>query len=718
MRSVRLVLIVHNHQPVGNFDDVIERAYRDAYAPFLAFLERHPSFRLALHTSGPLLEWLAARERSYLERLARLVERRQVEPWGGGFYEPVLAAIPEPDRRAQIERMAGWLDRELGGPGSAGCPPRGLWLTERVWEPALAASLARAGVAYTAVDDAHFVAAGLEREALWGYYRTEDQGEGLAVFPIHRELRYAVPFSPPDEAVEILRRVAAGGEGRIAVLGDDGEKFGVWPGTHKLCYEEGWLEHFAEALEANPWIQIRTPAEALREQPPRGLVYLPTASYHELQEWALPPAARARYERAAARLEPEFGAAAHDLLRGGHWRNFLARYPETNRLHKRMLRASRRLHQPPPGASAADPAGRDAALEHVWRAQCNDVYWHGVFGGLYLPHLRAAAWRELIAAEAFLAGDATRVERGDLDLDGFEDAMLECPEWSAWVTARGGALWALDDRVRRWNYGDTLARRPESYHAKLRDAAVGGGEGETIHAALRVREPGLLAEIGRYDTRGRESFLDRWEEGGRTSDGSGDRFALEAPDFKGGLPALLATRAEGAAPAVEKRYARSADGALEVLYTLVSERARAGVLEVELNLGLHVPEADDRFVEVDGRPDSPPHFGARGSRDGVRTTAFVDAWADRRLTLEVDPACRFERAPIETLSLSEGGAERVFQGVEVRYRFALRLEPGTPARIRFTLSLAGARPTAGPAGPARAARASGRRAERLPGPRA
>ncbi len=338
--------------------------------------ERHPSIRLALHTSGPLLEWLAARERSYLERLARLVERGQVEPWGGGFYEPVLAAIPEPDRRAQIERMAGWLDRELGGPGSAGCPPRGLWLTERVWEPALAASLARAGVAYTAVDDAHFVAAGLEREALWGYYRTEDQGESLAVFPIHRELRYAVPFAPPDEVVEILRRVAAGGEGRIAVLGDDGEKFGVWPGTHKLCYEEGWLEHFAEALEANPWIQIRTPAEALREHPSRGLVYLPTASYHELQEWALSPAAHARYERAAARLEPEFGAAAHDLLRGGHWRNFLARYPETNRLHKRMLRASRRLHEPPHGASAADPAGRDAALEHVWRAQCA-TRWRG-----------------------------------------------------------------------------------------------------------------------------------------------------------------------------------------------------------------------------------------------------------------------------------------------------------------------------------------------------
>ena len=33
--SIRLVLTLHNHQPVGNFDGVFEGAYRDSYAPFL-----------------------------------------------------------------------------------------------------------------------------------------------------------------------------------------------------------------------------------------------------------------------------------------------------------------------------------------------------------------------------------------------------------------------------------------------------------------------------------------------------------------------------------------------------------------------------------------------------------------------------------------------------------------------------------------------------------
>jgi alpha-amylase len=671
MNPVTLVLIVHDHQPVGNFDGVFEQAYRDAYEPFLAFLERHPRLRLALHTSGPLLQWIGLHRRDYLVRLRALVERGQVELWGGGFFEPVLPSIPESDRRGQILAMADWLELELGQ------RPRGLWLTERVWEPGLAASLAQAGVEYTAVDDAHFIAAGLERDALWGHFLTEDQGWSLRVFPIHRELRYKIPFAEPEETVALLQRVAEGGEGRIAVLGDDGEKFGVWPGTHELCYDEGWLERFAAALEANPWIELRTPAEAVAQQAPLGLAYLPSASYHEMQEWALPPEGQRRYHAAASLLEREFGDAAHDLLRGGHWRNFQSRYPESNRLHKRALRASRLMW----GRPDRD-ADWKAALTRLWRSQCNCPYWHGVFGGLYLPHLRAALYHELIEVEAYLGNGRTRVERGDLDFDGAEDALLEAPGWAAWISSRGGLLWSFDDRRRLVNYGDTLARRREYYHERLAGAAVGGGAGESIHAALRLKEPGLAELVEHYDSGGRESFRDRWEEGAGATDLSVARFLLADPD---GETVSLAL-AEGAAPALEKRFHSAEGDALEVVYTLSSARGRHGTLTVELNLGLHVPQAEDRFVEVEGVRAKPPHFAARARHERVRRVAFVDGWADRRLEIALDREATLERAPIETVSLSEDGAERVFQGVEARFTFSVVLEPGTHWTVRFRLS--------------------------------
>jgi alpha-amylase len=270
MASITLSLIVHDHQPVGNFDGVIAAACDDAYDPFLDFLERHPRFRLAMHLSGPLLEWLAAHRHEHLARLRALVVRGQVEPWGGAFYEPVLPGIPEIDRQGQIRRMSDWIEEELG------VRPRGLWLAERVWEPALAATLARAGLEYTAVDDAHFLAAGLTRDQLWGAYLTEDEGERLRVLPIRRELRYLIPFQPPERAVAWLRDSGSVAPGRLAVLGDDGEKFGLWPGTRDLCWRDRWLERFADALDAAPEIEMRPPGEALDEHATLGLAYLPS----------------------------------------------------------------------------------------------------------------------------------------------------------------------------------------------------------------------------------------------------------------------------------------------------------------------------------------------------------------------------------------------------------------------------------------------------------
>ena len=58
MNKIYLSLILHNHQPVGNYDFVIADAYQKTYEPMLTALERHPAVRVALHYSGPLRDWL------------------------------------------------------------------------------------------------------------------------------------------------------------------------------------------------------------------------------------------------------------------------------------------------------------------------------------------------------------------------------------------------------------------------------------------------------------------------------------------------------------------------------------------------------------------------------------------------------------------------------------------------------------------------------------
>src|ERR1035437_2805959 len=87
---------------------------------------------------------------------------------------------------------------------------------------------------------------------------------------------------------------------------------------------------------------------------------------------------------------------------GGFWRGFFSKYAEANLLHKKMLRVSSKLRHE--GGNSPAKGGKSAlrraeATTHLLRSQCNDAYWHGIFGGLYAPHLRTELWRELVRAE-------------------------------------------------------------------------------------------------------------------------------------------------------------------------------------------------------------------------------------------------------------------------------------------------------------------------------
>src|SRR5712692_6633261 len=219
------------------------------------------------------------------------------------------------------------------------------------------------------------------------------------------------------------------------------------------------------AVVAAGEVRLTTPGRALDQVPSAGLAYLPTASYREMEGWALPPAAALRL----AKLEHELGETRlagpeGALVRGGHWRNFLVKYPEANRMHKKMLALS---------ALCRDRGDPPAARRAIGRAQCNDAYWHGVFGGLYLPHLRAAIWRNLATAEGDLRrGEPLAYEELDFDGDGYPEIWIHSARFSALISPhRGGAVEMLTRFDGLTNLADVLTRRRESYHEIATDSA-------------------------------------------------------------------------------------------------------------------------------------------------------------------------------------------------------------------------------------------------------
>ena len=480
---IRFVFGVHLHQPVGNFDSVFQQHLEEVYQPFLERAEADGFLPVVLHLSGPLLEWLEQHGAGYLDRLGRLAADGRVELLLAGMYEPVLAALPRQDRVEQI----GWLREAIAR--RFGVKATGLWLTERVWEPELAADLADAGVRYALVDDRHFLVTGFERHQLHVPYITESDGRRIALFSIDERLRYLIPFRPPEETAAYLRELAARGA-PLAVLADDGEKFGGWPGTREWVYERGWLDRFfttMAGLVESSEVRLTTFSEALEAVPPGGLAYLPTASYREMEGWSLPPGPARRLAALEHSLgEERLAGPEGALLRGAHWLNFMVKYSEANRMHKMMAALSARCR------AASDPP---EARRAIGRAQCNDAYWHGVFGGLYLPHLRHAVWRELARAETILrTGQELDWDVLDLNADGAPEIWVHSNAASVVIApARGGAIEVLLHFGRGLNLADALTRRVEVYHDEAR-ARAGQQEGGDGAPSVQDIEAGLALD--------------------------------------------------------------------------------------------------------------------------------------------------------------------------------------------------------------------------------
>ncbi|MDP1633594.1 MAG: DUF1926 domain-containing protein [Gallionellaceae bacterium] len=642
---ISLLMGVHAHQPVGNFDAVIEEAHTRCYRPFLRTLHRYPEFRFAAHFSGWLLDRLQEKYPQDMVLLGEMVARGQVEMFGGGDCEPVLAAIPLRDRIGQINVLTDKLSRGLGA------RVEGAWLTERVYIPTVVPGLADCGMKYVTVDDYHFLCVGKESAELDGFHTTEEDGRSIDLFPISEQLRYRLPFSPAAEAVAYLESLAHEGR-RAAIYFDDIEKFGIWPETYDWVYNRKWLEQFIEGVLASPHIRTETFHDFHARSTTGGIIYLPTTSYIEMNEWTLPVRAAGIYDELVQREKREGRyERTKPFVRGGIWKNFFMRYPEANWMHKRMLALSERL-------AALPPERRSAALtEHLYRAQANDAYWHGLFGGLYLPHLRREVYVNLLALETGLDAVAPRppLAVSDLDFDGVRELFLCNADAQAVVKLDAhAALCELDAYGLSHNFGDVLTQRAEHYYSKLEAAPETAHESNGIaspHERVAFKSSIDPADVV-PDSRPRRLFADAWH---RLDD------QAVWPQYAAG---------EFKAPLMRATFAAPLDGG-EVMKTitlagrtlLVGYRLRdvpGGRFSVEINLAM--PSCDGytgRYILADG--NIPCGFGQELDLAVVTRLTLDDRCLGGGLRLTASRPIDIRARPHFTVSQSEVGFEKIMQ---------------------------------------------------------
>lgn len=685
MGKVYLIFGIHNHQPTGNFHHVFNDAYEHCYLPLLSTLAQYPSLKFSIHNSGCLYDWLIENKPEYLDILKSMIKRGQVEMIGGGYYEPILPLISDEDKFSQIALMNNFIKKEFG------VLPQGLWAAERVWEPYLAKILAESGVKFVFLDDTHFRYGGLKEKEFFGYYTTEEQAMPVHVFPISKTLRYKIPFSQPEEAIGILNGFKRDDRDVLITFFDDGEKFGLWPHTFDWVYNKGWLKKFLSLLERSDIIETVTPSDAIKVFASKGIIYLPTASYEEMGEWVLEPDAYSSYEGLKAFLKSNNKFDEYnDFIRGGFFRNFCRKYSRLNYMHKRMLSVSRKIN------AKANPIKDKPAFVSLWKAQTNCGYWHGVFGGFYLGHIRGAIFENLIHAENALDKKYNKkevtLEEEDIDLDGFNEVLLKNKQIMCCFSPFGGTLLELSLRDPAINLLNTITRRQESYHAKItknnaRVEIPADNKSDSINTIHNIvsQKGDNLDKFLIYDKCERLGLIDHLLDKNLTlhdfnlQNGvfplNDNLYTLAIDKKEAGVG--LSYSYEGEGLAFLKRINFSSFSGFDVSYKFKQKKSLNNYyFGIEFNLSL--PSPNDVF-KIEGKE----RYKINGGGQWNAAASFVigDYYKKIKLDFKHDKADVFVM-PVYSVSSSESGFEKVYQELSVLFiskeikndfRFSLRV---------------------------------------------
>jgi alpha-amylase len=270
----------------------------------------------------------------------------------------------------------------------------------------------------------------------------------------------------------------------------------------------------------------------------------------------------------------------------------------------------------------------------------------------------------------------------------------------------------LDYKPACFNVSNVLRRREEVYHSKIRSAGnhenISDEQRKSIHDQVKFKEDNL-AEYLFFDRWERHSFQDRmlsmettlqqfkqsqFEEMGDFIDGqycyqeqssetAGDHSALPLKLKRAGTVA-------GQEFLIDKNFKFSKEAAqVDVHYRLTNpgENAIQFVWAVEFNFTLLAGDAEDRFYDIPGHNLGDNRMNSEGELERVQSLALCDGWFKFQLQLQFSQPTTLWRFPVETISQSEAGFERTYQGSCLLPHWNVELAPSESQEFRITLKV-------------------------------
>ncbi|MFC1570642.1 alpha-amylase/4-alpha-glucanotransferase domain-containing protein [Candidatus Omnitrophota bacterium] len=371
-------------------------------------------------------------------------------------------------------------------------------------------------------------------------------------------------------------------------------------------------------------------------------------------------------------------------------------------MNKKMLYVSEKLEKLKDSKKKTDLVKE--AEKELFRGQCNCAYWHGVFGGLYLYHLRNAVYEHLIKGEAIIdqglmgKKQCANVDVRDIDADGLDEVILENRDINLYFSPEeGGVLKELDSKKIGQNFINTLRRKKEAYHRKiikkLQEAALKENDDnvKTIHDDIQAVDPSLSEHLS-YDWYGRYSLIDHFISDDTTLadfskssyDELGDfvngTYEYEVKKTSKGFDLLMKREgeADGAKVLLEKKISFPSKGTnFAVKYTLTNleDEKKEFIFGPEFNIIM--PEADsDKYKVITSSDKDTRQLGHLFESKDAESIEIRDTGDKASLLLDLGEKCDIWHFPVKTVSQSEKAYELNYQGSSIFPHFKVELDAG------------------------------------------
>lgn len=639
---MRCSLVLHCGLPLGTPKIRLEQAIDGPLCAFLDAMHTRPRLRLGLHLGGHILDYLLRQRSQRLVQLVGLVQSGQIELVGGGYYDPILSALPKRSAQAHLDRTDQFFDEQLRLKLS------GAWLPEQVFEPSLVPLLAESGYRYVLMPCDPIDAAGVNTEELGGPLRLEQGGAQL----------FGLAAERGDEQ-ELVRRLDV-----WINQAQSGRQLLVWTGDllalspdRQSIPKGAQIERFLSDLDAVSFFDFELPKQVIASEP-GPLVYPGLGSHRAMGTWSLPVQAGRRRARILETAAKKGGREGLPLLAGGRWSSFLGRYYEAGQMHSRALRLADRID------SAQLPSQwRERMWTSLLQAQGYEAFQHGDRSGIYNPILRQAVHGRLRDLEDYLdhleaAAQGNPKQLNDLRKrhlellpDGTQAVVLSgtrghwtvCPDY-------GGALVGLELPGLPWDLVHSMSRYPESYDDH--------GESRGPNWSLCERFVSQIDDLFTSRYMGDFSRL-RYTE--RPSD---NHLELQANGAIGTIPNV----------AVNKRYTLSHSGSemqLKLAIKSPENHALRGYLIEILYLSLPPGEGNKvRLGDRVGAWDEP----LRGHAASIQ---FAAPGARLQMSMVLPQTVEVITQPVYVEHRDRGATRSTLQGIEIAAAIPLQLGSGS-----------------------------------------